>query len=247
MCIESQHDLDRLAAIGRLVASTLQLLRHQIAPGISTNRLDQIAARFLRRHGARSAPRLTYGFPGATCISINDEAAHGVPGPRRLERGDLVKLDVSAERHGYFADAAITVGVPPVAPSAARLLACARLARDLAIQAAVPGRPLHAIGAAAAAAARSCGYRVIPDLPGHGVGRALHEAPTVPQHFDAGATAPLIHGLVLTVEPHVTAGSGQLLESRDGWTLRTRDRTWVAVFEHTIVLTGGGPRLLTAA
>ena len=247
MCVESQRDLDGLTAIGRLVADTLRLLRSHVVAGISTGRLDDIAARFLRRHGARSAPRLTYGFPGATCISVNDEAAHGVPGPRRIEPGDLVKLDVSAERAGFFADAAITVAVPPLSDTTARLLTCARRARDAGIAAAKPGHPLHAIGSAAANVVRQFGYRIIPSLPGHGVGRALHEPPNVPQHFDAEATASLPEGLVLTVEPHVTTGSGHLLEPRDGWTLRTSDRAWVAAFEHTIVVSEGSPRVLTAA
>lgn len=246
MSVETQNDLEGLRQIGRLVAEALRLLRKQVAPGVTTGRLDEVARRFLRRNGARSAPRLTYDYPGITCISVNDEAAHGIPGARRLAPGDVVKLDVSAERDGFFADAAVTVAVPPVAVATSLLIRTARAARDAAIAAALPGRPLNAIGRAVEAVAGPAGFAVIKKLPGHGVGRSLHEEPSVPQHFDAAATTPLTEGLVITIEPHLTPGSGEIEEAPDGWTLRTRDRARVAAFEHTIVVTAGGPILVTA-
>lgn len=246
MSIESERDLAGLRAIGRIVAETLRLMRDRVAPGVTTARLDQIADRYLKRNGARSAPRLTYRYPGAACISVNDEAAHGIPGNRRLAPGDVVKLDVSAEKDGYFADAAVTVGVPPVSRATAALIKAAREARDAAIRAAVAGQPLSAIGKAAEGVAKVNGFSIIPELPGHGVGRALHEEPSVPQHYSAEATAPLTDGLVITIEPHLTTGDGALDEAEDGWTLRTRDRGRVAAFEHTIVVTRGQPILVTA-
>ncbi|MFN0177411.1 MAG: type I methionyl aminopeptidase [Gemmatimonadales bacterium] len=246
MSVESERDLEGLKAIGRIVAETLRLLRAQVAPGVTTGRLDEIAGRFLRRHGARSAPQLTYAYPGVACISVNDEAAHGIPGSRRLAPGDVVKLDVSAERDGFFADAAVTLGVPPVSKATAVLIRAARDARDAGIRAAVAGQPISAIGQAAEAVAREGGFVVIADLPGHGLGRALHEAPSVPQNYDPTATAPLTDGLVITIEPHLTTGDGTLSEDRDGWTLRTRNRARVAQFEHTIVVTRQQPILITA-
>ncbi|MBM4186781.1 MAG: type I methionyl aminopeptidase [Gemmatimonadetes bacterium] len=245
MSVESEQDLAALKAIGKIVADTLRLLREQVAPGVTTARLDQIARRYLERNGARPAPELTYNYPGATCISVNDEAAHGVPGKRRLQPGDVVKLDVSAEKGGYFADAAITVGVPPVAKATAELIAAARRARDAGISAAVAGQPLSAIGDAAETVAREGGFVIIEELPGHGLGRGLHETPSVPSHRDPTASQPLTDGLVITVEPHLTTGSGALAEAPDGWTLRTRNRARVAAFEHTIVVTRSRPIVVT--
>jgi methionyl aminopeptidase len=245
MSIECQADLTGLQRIGRLVAETLRLMRRQVAPGVTTGRLDDIARRQLRRNGARSAPRLTYGYPGVTCISVNDEAAHGIPGRRHLRPGDLVKLDVSAELDGYFADAAITVAVPPVTLAGNRLIAGARAAREAGIAAARVGAPIREIGRAVEAAAAARGLTVIRDLPGHGVGRALHEKPSVPQHYDPTTTGLLSEGLVITIEPHLTLGSGELEEAADGWTLRTRDRGQVAQFEHTVVVTAAGPVVVT--
>jgi methionyl aminopeptidase len=246
MSIESSRDLVELREIGRVVAVVLRQLRDLVRPGVTTARLDAAAARLLRRHGARSAPYLTYRFPGAICISVNEEAAHGVPGERRIAAGDLVKLDVSAERGGYFADAAVTVTVPPVSAAAARLKGSAKIARDAGIAAARVGAPLYAVGEAAARAAAAGGFTVVPDLPGHGVGRALHEAPTIPQYFDPSLSDPIAEGLVFTVEPHLTWGQSAIEEARDGWTLRTTDRAWVAVFEHTVVATREGPLVVTA-
>lgn len=247
MSVEGPNDLESLRRIGKLVAETLRLLREQAVPGITTGKLDQVASRFLRKHGARSAPVLTYDYPGTTCISVNDEAAHGIPGSRKLQPGDLVKLDVSAEQDGYFADAAIAIGVPPVAAATHQLIRVARAARDAAITAAMPGQPLNAIGQAVEAVVRPAGLTIIEELPGHGVGRALHEEPSVPQHFDPRATGLITEGLVITIEPHLTRGNGDLEEDADGWTLRTRDRGRVAVFEHTIVASSKGPILITAA
>lgn len=245
MSVETERDLEGLKAIGRIVAETLRLMRDHAAPGVTTGRLDRMARRYLKRHRARPAPELTYGYPGATCISINDEAAHGIPGDRRLEPGDVVKLDVSAEKDGYFADAAITVGVAPISKATSELIGAARDARDAAIRAAVAGRPLSAIGEAAEAVASRSGFVVIEELTGHGLGRALHEEPSVPHHHDPRATAPLSEGLVITVEPHLTTGDGELDEAPDGWTLRTRSGARVAAFEHTIVITRGRPILIT--
>ncbi len=181
-----------------------------------------------------------------TCISLNDEAAHGIPGKRVVQPGDLVKLDVSAECQGYFADAALTVAVPPVGPRQRRLYEGARAAFEAALGAVRIDRPISDIGRAADRAARRHGFRVIRELPGHGLGRALHEAPQVPMVFDAGARTRLTDGLVITVEPHVAIGSARLYQEEDGWTLTTRDGGWVVAFEHTVVVTKDKPILVTA-
>jgi methionyl aminopeptidase len=247
MCVENERDLQGLMRIGKVVGLTIQTMADQLRAGMTTRELDQIGWEVLKKHGARPAPFLTYDFPGITCISVNDEAAHGVPGDRVIRSGDLVKIDASAELNGYWADAAITVGVDPVAAKHQRLIACAQRACENAIAAARTEVPLYEIGRAAERVARSCGYRIIRELPGHGVGRALHEAPEgVPMFADRRARGRLPRGQVITIEPHLSVGDSRIVTERDGWTLRTRDRSLAAAWEHTIVITDGKPIIVTA-
>jgi methionyl aminopeptidase len=248
MTIETPQDLQGLLAIGRIVAQTLDYMRRQLRPGMTTKELDDLARQFLDQHQARSAPALTYNFPGTTCISINDQATHGIPGERQIKAGDIVKLDVAAERNGYYADAAITVAVPPVARVHQRLCACAEAALRAGIAAAQVGQPLSAIGRAAEGIARRYGYSIVRELHGHGVGRGLHEAPKlIPQYYTPSASQRLTEGLVLTVEPHIAAGSSRVVDHADGWTISTRDRSPVAMYEHTIIVTSHQPIVVTAA
>ncbi|MGH7551442.1 MAG: type I methionyl aminopeptidase, partial [Longimicrobiales bacterium] len=184
---------------------------------------------------------------GVTCISVNDEVVHGIPGARVLERGDLVTLDVTAELDGYFADAAITVAVPPAAPIAVRLAASAETAFGKAMNVARAGAPLSALGAAVEGSVRRQGFRVCPELCGHGIGRTIHEEPNVPNHYDPRDRTRLAEGLVITIEPLVTTGSGRTKLARDRWTVRTADGALAAHFEHTVVIGRGRPLILTAA
>jgi methionyl aminopeptidase len=247
MTIESPQDLAGLLAAGRVVRGTIVAMEARLRPGITTAELDAVAREYLTRAGARSAPVIEVGYPAVTCISVNEAAAHGLPGPRVLAPGDLVTLDVAAELGGYYADAAITVGVPPLASAHQRLCVCAQAALHAAIQAAQSGRPLRQIGRAAEGVARQYGYRVVRALHGHGIGRRMHEAPRdIPNYDEPNALKPLADGLVLAIEPHITAGSGAVVDDPDGWTIRTRDRKRVAVFEHTIVVTAGEPIVITA-
>jgi methionyl aminopeptidase len=246
MTIETPQDLHGLLTIGRIVGHALRYMREQLRPGMTTQELDDLARHFLDQQHARSAPALTYQFPGTTCISLNDEATHGIPRDRPIQPGDLVKLDVSAERDGYFADAAITVAVPPVTPAQQRLCACAEAARAAAIAAAQVGQPLSVMGRAAERIARQYGYRIVRELHGHGIGRRLHEAPkNIPQYDAPTATQRLTEGLVLTVEPHIAAGSSRVITQPDGWTISTQDRSWVAMYEHTIIVTQQQPIVVT--
>jgi len=244
--IETPEELEGLRASGRVVAETLRAMRRAVRPGATTGELDAIAARIFRRTGARSAPHLTYGFPGATCISVNDEAVHGIPGPRRLREGDLVSLDVSAELDGFYADACVSLGVGRARPATNRLAATARHALARALRAARAGAPQSVIGAAIEAEADARGYSVCAELMGHGIGRCLHEAPDVPSFHDPELTSELTDGLVLTIEPIVTTGSGAVRQRRDGWTVCTADGALSAHEEHTIVITTGAPLVLTA-
>jgi methionyl aminopeptidase len=212
---------------------------------VSTAELDEVAAGVMRAHGARSAPMLTYRFPGHTCISVNNEAVHGIPSSRRLLTGDLVKLDVTVEVDGYMSDAAETVLVPPVSEEAASLAQCARRAFVRGIEQARAGRRVWEIGRAVEDEVRASGYSVIRELSGHGIGRTIHEAPMVPNYHDRSAAQKLTEGLVITVEPIIARGSGACLSDRNGWMISTRDGSLSAHHEHTMVITQGEPILLT--
>jgi methionyl aminopeptidase len=246
MTIRRQDELDALEAAGRIVAKTLAAMRGAVRPGVTTGELDAVAGAVFRAHGARSAPALVYGFPGVACISVNDEVVHGVPGGRRLEPGDLVKLDVTAEKDGFMADAARTVAVGRPAARAASLAACVREAFQRGLAAVRPGHPVRWIGREIEAVARRFGFAVVRDLSGHGIGRTIHEAPAVPNFDDPLCRARLEEGMVLAIEPIVCAGSGDAHLARDGWTVRTSDRTLAAHYEQTLVVTRDGPRVLTA-
>jgi methionyl aminopeptidase len=247
MCVEGERDVAGLMAIGQIVGLALRTMAERIEPGMTTKQLDQIGWAVLQRHGAQPAPFLTYGFPGVACISVNDEAAHGVPGKRVIRKGDLVKIDVSAALDGYFADAAITVAVPPVAPDQQRLTDCARAAFESAVAVARAGARLSEVGRAAESVTHRCGFRVIRELPGHGVGRALHEPPhPVPMWHQRSARGRLTEGLVITIEPHISAGSRRIFTAADGWTLKTTDGSLAAAYEHTVIITRDRPIVVTA-
>jgi len=228
-----------------IVAEVLAELQKQVRPGVTTAELDSAAERVFEAHGARSGPRLDYDFPGTICISVDAEAVHGVPGPRALREGELVKLDVTAELDGYYADACVTVPVGSVAPRQRRLISAAEAGLRRGIAAATAGAPLNAIGSAVEHVVVARGFSVCADLTGHGIGRRIHEPPTVANVFDAAAGEPLTPGLVITVEPIIAAGRGDVVAMRDGWTVRAADGSPVAHAEHTIVVTDAEPIVLT--
>jgi methionyl aminopeptidase len=246
MSVTTREELEALRAAGRVVAEALRAMRRAVRPGVTTRQLDAVGERVCRRAGARSGPQLDYGFPGFTCISVNDEAVHGVPGPRRLREGDLVKLDVTAELNGFYADACVSVPVGRPHPATTRLATTARVALEGGMRAARAGQPLNAIGEAVQRTVDARGHSVCAALLGHGIGRRIHEAPDVPSVFVPELTQPLTAGLVVTIEPIVCTGSGAVRDGGDGWTVRTADGSTAAHAEHTIVITAGAPLVLTA-
>ena len=225
----------------------LEAMKTAVRSGVTTAELDETGARVMREHGAQSAPQLVYKFPGVNCISVNDEAVHGIPGERALQKGDLVKLDVTIEKDGFMADAAETVAVEQVSDESERLRACAERAFHKAMLAARAGFRVSDIGRAVEKEVRRAGFSVIRDLGGHGIGRTIHESPRVPNFADPQANDILTEGLVITVEPIIAAGSGRIFVAKDGWTVCTADRRPSAHYEHTLVITKGEPLLLTAA
>jgi methionyl aminopeptidase len=246
MSVETREELERLRAVGRVVAAALRAMSRQVRPGVSTGELDAVCAQVFHRAGARSGPQLDYGFPGVSCISVNDEAVHGIPGRRRLRDGDLVKLDVTAELDGFYADACTSAHVGRPTAETAALVETAHDAMRNAMGAARAGAPLNAIGAAVEDTVTRRGHAVCTELMGHGIGRRIHEPPHVPNHFVASLTQPLSEGLVLTIEPIIAAGGGAVRATGDGWTVSTADRSVSAHVEHTIVITADEPIVLTA-
>ncbi|HSC27198.1 MAG TPA: type I methionyl aminopeptidase [Vicinamibacterales bacterium] len=246
MSIETERDWIGLSRVGRIVRLTLDALEREVRQGVTTAALDRVAAGVFAAHGARSAPALVYGFPGTVLLSVNDEVVHGVPGARALERGDLIKLDVTAEKDGYMADAARTVIVGEGSETAHRLRACARAAFRRALGVARAGRRVSEIGRVIEKEVRSWGFHVLRGLDGHGIGRTIHEPPTVFNYCNPLQADVLADGLVLTIEPIISAGTGRAVEDADGWTIRTADGSLSAHHEHTLAITKERPVLLTS-
>jgi methionyl aminopeptidase len=247
MSIRSQAEFTKLRLIGRIVRQALDKTAAAVLPGVTTGELDEIGASVLAENGAESAPPKVYRVPGALCISINEEAIHGIPGPRVIRSGDLVKLDLVAEKDGFYADAAVTVRAGEVSVSADALARCAERAFSQALPSARAGNRVYEIGRAVERETRRSGFYVMRELCGHGVGRTIHESPSIPNYHDPRLRARLTEGLVITIEPIISAGSGQSVLDRDRWTIRTADGSLSAHFEHTVVITKREPILLTAA
>jgi methionyl aminopeptidase len=246
MTIETEKDFEGLQRVGRVVGLVLQEMGTKVRPGMSTLELDELGARLIAQHGARSAPQMTYDFPGATCISINEEVAHGVPGDRLIAPGDLVNIDVSCELDGYVADSGGTFIVPPATPEKLRLCHTTRLALRDGMAQAVAGGRVNAIGLAVQKVAKQKGFKVIKNLGSHGVGRELHEEPRfIAGYYDPNDRRKLWDGLVITIEPFLSTRADHVEETANGWTL-TVPQGLTAQYEHTVVITRGQPIAVTA-
>lgn len=246
MTISSQADVTALQRIGSIVADVLGRMLAAVEPGMTTRELDAIGERLFAEAGVRSAPQLAYGFPGATCISINEEAAHGVPGDRVIQPGDLVNVDVSAELDGYFADTGGTTIVPPGSPLKTRLCHATRTALADAIKVVRARQPLNQIGRAIQRVAKSHRFRIIENLGGHGVGRSIHEEPeAIAGYYDASDRRMLEEGMVIAIEPFLSTRSRMVTETDDGWTLVGATGNLSAQYERTIIVTRGEPIVVT--
>lgn len=246
MSISSSKDLENLRKIGSIVARCLDHMSKKLEPGMSTHELDEMGRGFLEFYGAQSAPKLVYNFPGTTCISVNHEAAHGIPSHfKKLNPGDLINIDVSAELNGYFADTGGSFIIPPITPVKKKVCDVAMATMWKGIQAAVHGQRLNLIGKAMENEAQKNGLTVIRNLCSHGVGRWLHEEPDqIPGFYDKRDHRILKEGTVITVEPFVSTGARSVIDSGDGWTLISPNH-FTAQYEHTIVITKGAPIVLT--
>lgn len=246
MSISSPTDLAGIRHAGRVVAEALDAMRRAVVPGVTTAELDAVGEAVLARRGARSAPRAVYGFPGCTCISLNDEIVHGIPGARAVAPGDVVKLDVTADCDGYIADAADTVLVPPVTSAMRRLRASAVASFHAGLDAARLGRPVNEIGRAVERRVSADGFAIIRELCGHGVGRTIHEPPDVANYYVPSQRDQLTDGLVLTIEPMLAERRSRAVQQADGWTIATSNGCLSTHYEHTLIITKDGPQIVTA-
>lgn len=245
MTITHQDDLDGLKTIGRIVANTMHAMAKAMEPGMTTRELDDIGRTLLDLAGATSAPEASYDFPGATCISVNEEIAHGIPGPRILAAGDLVNIDVSASKNGYYADTGASFRLGQVTHALDQLCRDGKRAMQIGIAEVRPNKPLANIGNAIGHFARTRGYTLIRNLASHGVGRALHEYPEEIATWPNRDTRRIHRGLVLTVEPFLSRGGHMADQGRDGWTLYANPKAAVVQYEHTVVATDKGAIILT--
>lgn len=243
--LKSSREIELMREAGKIVGNTLHELREAIEPGMTTKELDRLAEASIVRQGAEPAFPYINDFPGSLCISVNEEVVHGIPGKRRIQEGDLVKMDVGAIYRGYHGDAAITVGVGTLSDTATRLLEVTDQSLALGVEAAQPGAHLNDIGAAIGDYVESHGFSSVRQYAGHGVGRQLHEEPSVAHYRQNVRGIRLRPGMVLTIEPMINEGTWDTVTLGDGWTVVTRDRKLSAQFEHTVAITERGPEILT--
>lgn len=249
---KTEKEIELMRESCRIVSDVHRLLAAHVRPGAVLADLDAMAEDFIRANGGRPAFKgyssFTNGvppFPATLCISIDDEVVHGIPDGRALREGEIVSIDVGVEKNGYFGDGAMTLTSGEVSAEKQRLLAVTRESFFRGIDEAVPGHRLHDISAAVQRHVEENGYSVVRDLVGHGIGKHLHEAPAVPNFGRPGTGPRLSAGITLAVEPMVNAGGWQVTLAPNGWTIRTRDASASAHFEHTVLITEDGPQLLT--
>lgn len=247
MTIGSQQDIDGLMEIGKIVALTLQEMKRNTKVGMTTKELDELGGRILHSHGAFSAPKKSFNFPGHTCISINREIAHGIPGHTVIQPGDLINIDVCAEKGGYVADTGHSFQIAPYSTTVTRLCRHTHDTMMKVISSLRHGVKLNEVGKIIQAEAKRGGYKVIENLCSHGVGRSVHEEPQIAPVYNKHDHRTLKAGQVITIEPFLSTGAEYVIEEPDGWTLRLPDQSLAAQHEHTIIITKGEPVILTVA
>lgn len=245
--IKTASELEKMRAAGKVTAAVLKLMTELVKPGISTLELDKQAEKMIRSFGATPLFLGYYGFPGSICASVNEEVVHGIPKKDRILRdGDIISIDTGARLNGFCSDAAITVGVGKVSDEAQRLMDVTKKSLYKAIGQVKPGRRLGDVQHAVETFAELHGMGVVRDYCGHGIGRNMHEEPSIPNFGTPGTGPVLKEGMVLAIEPMLTAGTYRVKELDDGWTVITRDGSYAAHFEHTVAVTANGSEIFTA-
>jgi methionyl aminopeptidase len=242
---KTADEIEQMAASGAILARCLQMLRAKARPGVTTGELDEAAERFMRSQGAEPAFKGYRGFPGSICSSPNSMIVHGIPGSYKLQRGDILSIDVGVVLNGWVSDAAVTVPIGAVTPIATRLMQTTREALFEAVDQVRPGNHLGDISATVQRRVEADGFAVVRSLVGHGVGREMHEDPQIPNHGEPGTGPELEEGMVLAIEPMTTAGQDGIRVGSDNWSVYSEDGSLACHFEHTVAVTAEGPRILT--
>jgi methionyl aminopeptidase len=242
---KSPAEIDKMAAAGAILVRTLRLLESKVREGVTTADLDEAAERYIRSQGATPAFKGYNGFPGSICASPNSMVVHGIPGPYRLERGDIISIDVGVVLDGWVADAARTFPVGPVSPVAEKLMDVTKASLFDAVEHCRPGRRLGDVSHAVQQRVEREGFAVVKSLVGHGVGRSMHEDPQVPNYGEPAKGRLLEEGMVLAIEPMVNVGRHTVRMGDDGWAIYSQDGSLAAHFEFTVAITADGPRILT--
>jgi len=248
--IKSKKEIDYIRESCRIVAETLQLLKSKVKPGISTIELDRIAEDYIRSNNAIPAFKGysqggAAGFPGSVCSSVDDEVVHGIPSTRILKDGEIVSLDIGVLKNGFFGDAALTVAVGNISTDKKKLMEVTERSLQLGIEQAIAGNKVHDISFAVQDYVEANGFSIVRDLCGHGVGKFLHEDPSIPNFGRKGTGPKLKNGMTLAIEPMVNAGKYDVITAKDGWTVLTADGSTSAHFEHTILINNNLPEILT--
>lgn len=248
--IKSKKEIDYIRESCRIVAETLQLLKSNVKPGITTLELDKIAENYIRSNNAIPAFKgysqgNAPGFPGSVCASVDDEVVHGIPGSRILKDGEIVSVDIGVLKNGFFGDAALTVAVGNISDEKKKLMDVTERSLQLGIEQAVAGNKVHDISNAVQVYVEANGFSIVRDLCGHGVGKFLHEDPSIPNFGRKGTGPKLKNGMTIAIEPMVNAGKYDVITANDGWTILTADGSTSAHFEHTILINNNSPEILT--
>jgi methionyl aminopeptidase len=244
---KSEKEIDAMARAGRVVADTVALLGENMRPGVTTKELDEIAENYIRSQGGAPAFKGYHGFPASICTSPNSMVVHGIPGPYRVEEGDLISVDVGVTLGGFVADSAYTFAVSPIEDETQRLIEVCQAALEAGIEQARAGNHVGDISAAVQRTTDEAGFAVVRSLVGHGIGRSMHEEPQIPNWGEPGRGPQLAPGMTLAIEPMINAGSSEVVVADDRWSISTDDGSLSAHFEHTVAVTEAQPRILTLA
>ena len=244
--LKSSHEVELMRRAGKITAAARALAGEMVTPGVTTQEIDKAVYHFIREQGAQPSFLHYQGYPASVCISVNDEIIHGIPGKRVLQEGDIVSIDVGAYKDGFHGDCAATFPCGKISPEAQRLIDVTRQSFYEGLKFAKEGYRVPDISRAIQTYVEANGFSIVREYVGHGVGAQMHEAPEIPNYGHPGRGPRLLRGMTLAIEPMVNAGSPEIIQMKDGWTVKTRDGKWAAHYENSILITDGEPEILTA-
>jgi methionyl aminopeptidase len=243
--LKSDREIELMKEAGHVVALCHAKLADFIKPGLTTMQIDLFVERIIKENGGKASFKGYQGFPASTCVSVNDVVVHGIPGGLKIKNGDIVSVDIGVYLNGYHADSAWTYPVGIISPEVKQLLEVTEKSLFAGINKAIEGNCINDISVAIEEVVKPFNYGIVEELTGHGVGQELHEEPYVPNYDTKQPSSKIMNGLVIAIEPMINLGTKNISHSRDGWTIRTKDRKYSAHFEHTVAVTSEGPIIIT--